>query len=125
MLLATRVEGATGSTSGDLESMALVRYLVHDVEVAVTFYSTALGFRLDRQFGPAMAILSRGDLTLWLAGPVASASRTLPDGRTPASGGWNRFVLEVEDLATFVEGLRQKGVRFRSDVVSGPGGKQI
>jgi catechol 2,3-dioxygenase-like lactoylglutathione lyase family enzyme len=105
--------------------MAQVRYIVHDVEAAVAFYSAALGFCLDRQFGPAMAILSRGDLTLWLAGPTASASRRLPDGRTPEPGGWNRFVLEVDDLDALIDDLRRKGVQFRTEVVSGPGGRQI
>ena len=105
--------------------MAPIRYLVRDVDEAVKFYSTALGFRLDRQFGPAMAILSRNDLTLWLAGPTASASRRVSDGRSPEPGGWNRFVLEVSDVTSLVERLRAQGVRFRGEVVKGPGGQQI
>src|SRR5687767_10436649 len=105
--------------------MASVRYFVTDVQQAVDFYSTHLEFTVRQQFGPNMAILTRDDLTLWLAGPNASASRPMPDGRTPAPGGWNRFVLEVKDLAAAVSKLKAAGVRFRNDIVSGPGGQQI
>jgi catechol 2,3-dioxygenase-like lactoylglutathione lyase family enzyme len=105
--------------------MASVRYIVHDVDQAVAFYTESLGFRLQQQFGPAMAILARDDLTLWVAGPAASASRPMPDGRQPEPGGWNRFVLQVDDLETLVAGLRQRGARFRNDIVTGPGGRQI
>jgi catechol 2,3-dioxygenase-like lactoylglutathione lyase family enzyme len=105
--------------------MATIRYLVHDVGAAVDFYAGALGFEVKQRFGPAMAILARGDLTLWVAGPMASAARPMPDGRKPEPGGWNRFVIEVDDLVGFVEGLRQRGVSFRNDIVEGPGGKQI
>jgi len=105
--------------------LASVRYLVHDVAAAVEFYTGALGFQLKQQFGPAMAILTRGDVTLWAAGPMASAARPMPDGRKPEPGGWNRFVIEVEDLASFVAALRAKGVAFRNEIVEGPGGKQI
>jgi catechol 2,3-dioxygenase-like lactoylglutathione lyase family enzyme len=105
--------------------MATVRYLVRDVGAAVAFYTSALGFELKQQFGPAMAILARGDLTLWVAGPMASAARPMPDGKKPEPGGWNRFVVEVEDLAGLVAKLRERGVAFRNEVVEGPGGKQI
>jgi catechol 2,3-dioxygenase-like lactoylglutathione lyase family enzyme len=104
--------------------LASVRYLVHDVDQAVAFYA-GLGFALRQQFGPAMAILARDDLTLWLAGPRASASKPMPDGRLPEPGGWNRFVLPVSDLMATVAALRDQGVRFRNDVVDGPGGRQI
>jgi catechol 2,3-dioxygenase-like lactoylglutathione lyase family enzyme len=104
--------------------MASVRYLVRDVDQAVTFYAH-LGFALRQQFGPAMAIMARDDLTLWLAGPRASAARAMPDGRTPEPGGWNRFVLQVTDLAGAVATLRGQGVAFRNDIVEGPGGRQI
>jgi catechol 2,3-dioxygenase-like lactoylglutathione lyase family enzyme len=104
--------------------MVSVRYLVHDVDQAVAFYKR-LGFETRQQFGPAMAILSRDDLTLWLAGPRASAARPMPDGRTPEPGGWNRFVLQVTDLADQVRTLRAAGVPFRNDIVDGPGGRQI
>jgi catechol 2,3-dioxygenase-like lactoylglutathione lyase family enzyme len=105
--------------------MASVRYFVRDVGEAVAFYTRQLGFELKQQFGPAMAITRRGDLTLWLAGPGASATRPMPDGRKPEPGGWNRFVLEVEDLAGLVATLRQRGVTFRNEILEGPGGKQI
>jgi catechol 2,3-dioxygenase-like lactoylglutathione lyase family enzyme len=105
--------------------MAHVRYIVKDVDAAVAFYTTHLGFALGQQFGPAMAILSRGDLTLWVAGPAASASRPMPDGRQPVAGGWNRFVVQVDDLPALVEKLKRDGVPFRNEIVRGPGGQQI
>jgi len=105
--------------------MATVRYLVTDVSEAIAFYREALGFEVKQQFGSAMAILARGDLTLWLAGPAASASKPMPDGRKPEPGGWNRFVIEVSDLPDAVARLRKNGVSFRNDIVEGPGGKQI
>lgn len=105
--------------------MVAVRYLVHDVDRAVAFYGDRLGFRLEQKFGAAMAIMELGELRLWLAGPGASASRPMPDGRKPDAGGWNRFVIEVDDLAAMVMQLRQAGVIFRNDIVTGPGGKQI
>ncbi len=103
----------------------MVRYLVQDVEAAIAFYTGHLGFQLEQQYGPAMAILSRGEDRLWLAGPMASASKAMPDGRQPQPGGWNRFVLLVEDLEALVAGLRDAGVVFRNDVLEGPGGKQV
>ena len=105
--------------------MASIRYIVRDVDAAVAFYTGKLGFTLDQQFGSAMAILKRGDLTLWVAGPAASASRPMPDGRKPEPGGWNRFVLQVDDLPDLVARLRAEGVAFRNDIVKGPGGQQI
>ncbi|BAV46447.1 glyoxalase [Mesorhizobium sp. 113-1-2] len=105
--------------------MATVRYLVSDVELAIAFYTRHLGFVLRQQFGPAMAILRRDDLTFWLAGPTASAARPMPDGRTPEPGGWNRIVLEVEDLAALIVRMREAGVPFRNEIVDGPGGRQI
>ena len=105
--------------------MASVRYLVRDVPAAIGFYTAHLGFALRQQFGPAMAILERGDLTLWLAGPMASAAKPMPDGRVPEPGGWGRFVLEVDDLPGLVARLREAGVAFRNDILDGPGGRQI
>ncbi len=104
--------------------MASVRYLVHNVDQAIAFY-TQLGFTLRQQFGPAMAIVAHEDLTLWLAGPRASAAKPMPDGKVPGPGGWNRFVLQVADLAGLVATLRAQGVNFRNDIVDGPGGRQI
>ena len=105
--------------------MAQVRYIVHDVTAAVAFYTTHLGFAVVQQFGPAMAILKKDDLTLWVAGPTASASKPMPDGTVPSPGGWNRFVLEVPDLAALVASMKAAGVPFRNESVTGPGGKQI
>ena len=105
--------------------MATVRYLVSDVDAAVGFYVGRLGFDLVQQFGPNMAITRNGDLTLWLAGPGASAARPMPDGRTPEPGGWNRIVIETEDLDALVAGLAASGVAFRNQIVTGPGGRQI
>lgn len=105
--------------------MATVRYLVSDVDRAVAFYTGHLGFALIEQMGPAFAILRRDDLTLRVAGPHASASRPMPDGSQPVPGGWNRFVVEVDDLESLVARLRESGVRFRNDILTGVGGKQI
>ena len=105
--------------------MAVIRYLVNDVDVAVKFYTNILGFELVEKWGPPFAMVKRGDLTLWLSGPGSSASRPLPDGSKPVPGGWNRLVLETDDLASLVAKLTQFGAQFRSEIVSGPGGKQV
>jgi catechol 2,3-dioxygenase-like lactoylglutathione lyase family enzyme len=105
--------------------MAVARYLVDDVDAAVGFYTDQLGFTLERRMGPAFAIVSHGDLALWLSGPQSSAARPMPDGRQPEPGGWNRLVLVVDDLDARVDAMRGAGLRFRNEVVSGPGGKQI
>jgi len=105
--------------------MATVRYMVKDVDASVAFYTQHLGFAVKQQFGANIAILTRDDMTLWVAGPNASAGRRMPDGRKPEPGGWNRFVIEVDDLAKVVARLRKAGAPFRNDIVTGPGGKQI
>jgi catechol 2,3-dioxygenase-like lactoylglutathione lyase family enzyme len=105
--------------------MAQVRYIVDDVDAPVAFYVSKLGFELEQQFGPNFAILVNDDLKLWLAGPKASASRPMPDGAQPNPGGWSRFALIVDDLTSLVSKLKDDGVRFRNDIVEGPGGKQI
>ncbi|MEM7616573.1 MAG: VOC family protein, partial [Pseudomonadota bacterium] len=99
--------------------------IVQDVDDAVEFYSEKLGFALEQQFGPAMAILSKDDLQLWLAGPPASASKPMPDGAQPVPGGWARIVLPVVGLDALVTRLRAAGVTFRNEIVEGPGGRQI
>ncbi len=104
--------------------MATIRYFVSDVEEAVAFYTQQLGFSLDQQFGP-IAMVSREDLQLWLSGPRTSAARPMPDGRIPEPGGWNRLVIQVDDLTSLVEKLRGEGTHFRNEIISGPGGKQI
>jgi catechol 2,3-dioxygenase-like lactoylglutathione lyase family enzyme len=105
--------------------MATVRYLVADVDRSVAFYRDHLGFELVEQMGAAFARVRRDDLVLWLSGPASSAARPMPDGRQPAPGGWNRLVLEVDDLAGQVERSTASGVTFRNAIVTGPGGKQI
>jgi catechol 2,3-dioxygenase-like lactoylglutathione lyase family enzyme len=105
--------------------MAVIRYLVNDVDVAVAFYLDILGFQLVEKWGPPFAMVKRGDLTLWLSGPGSSASRPLTNGSKPLPGGWNRLVLETDDLVSLVEKLTQSGARFRSEIVSGPGGEQV
>jgi catechol 2,3-dioxygenase-like lactoylglutathione lyase family enzyme len=105
--------------------MAIVRYIVDDVAAAVAFYTGPLGFVLVRQYGPAMAILTRGDLELWCAGPPSSAAKPMPDGRRPMPGGWSRIVLAVEGLEALAATLAKDGVVARGAIVSGPGGRQL
>ena len=102
-----------------------VRYIVDDVDAAVAFYTAHLGFTLMSKTLPAFADVVRGDLRLLLSGPESSAGRPMPDGRRPVPGGWNRIHLVVDDLAAEVARLRSAGIRFRSDIVTGPGGSQI
>jgi len=105
--------------------MATIRYMVGEVEPAIAFYTGMLGFELAERMGPAFAIVSKGDLNLWLSGPQSSAARPMPDGRQPESGGWNRFVVEVDDIEAIVNTMKAADIKFRNDVVTGPGGKQI
>jgi catechol 2,3-dioxygenase-like lactoylglutathione lyase family enzyme len=102
-----------------------VRYMVDDVDAAVAFYTSHLGFTLLSKAGAAFADVTRGDLRLLLSGATSSAGRPMPDGRRPAPGGWTRIQLVVSDLAAEVERLRAAGVPFRNDIVIGPGGAQI
>jgi catechol 2,3-dioxygenase-like lactoylglutathione lyase family enzyme len=113
------------SFASEVDIMATVRYLVGDVDRSIAFYTEYLGFKLEQSMAPAFARVSKGDLTLWLAGPPSSAARPMPDGRRPEPGGWNRFVIELEDIETNVDKLKSAGLRFRNEVVKGPGGKQI
>jgi len=105
--------------------VAAIRYLVHDVDAAIEFYVDRLGFTLAEQMGPAFAIVTRDELSLWVSGARSSAARPMPDGRQPEPGGWNRLVIEVDAIDDLIEELRASGVTFRNDVVTGPGGKQI
>jgi catechol 2,3-dioxygenase-like lactoylglutathione lyase family enzyme len=102
-----------------------IRYMVDDVERAVDFYTRLFDFELVFSAAPAFAAVSRGALRLLLSGPKSSAGRPMPDGRTPAPGGWNRMHFIVDDIHREVERLRQAGVAFRNDVITGPGGSQI
>ena len=102
-----------------------VRYIVHDVDAAVAFYCEHLGFQVVMHPAPAFAMLSRGDLRLVLSAPnPMGGGQSLPDGTRPEPGGWNRFAVEVADLAATVERLRAAGAHFRSDIITGVGGKQ-
>ena len=102
-----------------------VRYQVKDVAHAAAFYTEHLGFKLEHQQLPAFAIVSLGDLKLLLSGPGASGSRPMPDGRRQEPGGWNRIVLRVTDLPARIEALKKAGLRFRNEMETGPGGRQI
>ena len=104
--------------------MATFRYLVNEVDTSIEFYTKHLGFELIEQMGPAFAIVARGDLNLWLSGPQTSAARPMPDGRKPEAGGWNRFVMEVDDIESLVASMKSAGVPFRNNIITGPGGKQ-
>ena len=106
--------------------MASVRYFVDQVDEAVAFYTSNLGFEVKQSFGQAIAILVRDDLTLLVSGPRASASQPMLDGTTPSpGGGWNRFLLTFDDLDSVVNRLKANGVKFRNDILDGVGGKQI
>ncbi len=102
-----------------------VRYMVDDVAAAIDFYSTWFGFTVRTSALPAFADVTRGNLRLLLSGPDSSAGRPMADGKRPRPGGWNRIHFVTDDLAAEVERLRAGGVRFRNDVVTGPGGSQI
>lgn len=104
-----------------------VRYIVNDVAAAIAFYSQDLGFTEVMHPAPSFAMLSRGDLRLVLSAPGGGpgGGQAMPDGTMPQPGGWNRFAIEVTDLAGTVERLRGNGVRFRNDIVTGTGGRQI
>ena len=101
-----------------------VRYQIRDVDRAVAFYTQTLGFTLKHQQGKAFASVSCDGVDLFLSGPGSSGARPLPDGEQHP-GGWNRLVLAVDDLSSVAATLRQRGVQFRSEIVSGPGGKQV
>jgi glyoxylase I family protein len=102
-----------------------VRYQVKDVQRAIAFYTDTLGFKLDMQNLPAFGQVSRNGLKLILSGPGASGSRSMPDGGQQQPGGWNRVLLQVQDLAALITYLKDVGVRFRNQLEVGPGGKQI
>src|SRR5215472_1505519 len=104
-----------------------VRYIVNDVDAAIAFYCQHLGFTEVMQPAPAFAMLTRADLSLVLSdpNPAGGGGQPMPDGKQQQPGGWNRFAIEVSDLAATVDALRKAGVRFRNNIVTGVGGKQI
>ena len=107
--------------------MVQVRYIVDNVDAAIDFYVNLLGFHLDMHPAPPFAMLSLGDLRLVLSAPNPSGGggQPMPDGTQQKPGGWNRFAIQVDDLDATVKKLRQSGARFRNDIVTGVGGKQI
>lgn len=103
-----------------------VRYIVNDVDAAISFYTERLGFKVDMHPAPGFAAVSRGELSLLLNKPGAGgAGQAMPDGRAPAPGGWNRIQIEVDDLAATVARMRAAGCCFRNEIVTGMGGRQI
>ena len=104
-----------------------VRYIVHDVDAAIAFYTTQLGFRLEMHPAPPFAMLSRGELRLVLSAPNVrgGGGQAMPDGTVPQPGGWNRFAIQVDGLEAMVARLRAAGVHFRNEIVTGVGAKQI
>ena len=109
---------ATSSTVG-------VRYMIDDVPAAIAFYTNHLGFTVEQDASPAFAAVTRNGVRLLLSGPTSSGRRPMPDGTRPVPGGWNRLHLQVDDLAGEVQRLRAADLRFRNDIISGPGGSQI
>jgi catechol 2,3-dioxygenase-like lactoylglutathione lyase family enzyme len=107
------------------EETVNVRYMVDDVEAAVAWYTTHLGFSVLTSYPPAFADVKRGALRLLISGPTSSAGRPMADGERPGPGGWNRIHLIVDDLSAEVDRLKAAGVKFRNDIVSGPGGSQV
>ena len=110
---------------GFIRSVHGVRYQVKDVSRSVAFYTQRLGFELRHQQLPAFANVSLGDTQILLSGPGASGSRPMPDGQQQEPGGWNRVVLRVVDLPEFIAELKKEGLRFRNEMETGPGGRQI
>ena len=106
-------------------STVSIRYMIDDVPAAIQFYTTYLGFSLDRDASPAFASVSRDGVRLLLSGKTSSGRQAMPDGREPVPGGWNRIHIQVEDLAAEVKRLREAGLKFRNEIVKGPGGSQI
>ena len=106
-------------------STVSIRYMIDDVPIAVKFYTTYLGFAIEKDAGPAFASVTRDGVRLLLSGKTSSGRRAMPDGREPVPGGWNRVHIQVKDLAAEVKRLRDAGLKFRNDIISGPGGSQI
>ncbi len=107
------------------EEQVSVRYMVNDVDEAIGFYTRHFGFQLGQNASPAFAEVNRGRLRLLLAGPKSSAGRPMPDGRQPQPGGWNRIHFIVDDIAAEAGRLREAGISFRNEIITGPGGRQV
>ena len=109
----------------DPDQMVNVRYMVDDVAASIDFYTKHLGFEVRTNAAPAFADVTRGNLRLLLSGPASSAGRPMPDGAKTGPGGWNRIHFVVDDLDAEIARLRDAGLEFRNEVVTGPGGSQI
>jgi glyoxylase I family protein len=114
-----------GRQQASIKSVHGIRYQVKDVARAVAFYTQRLGFTVEHQQLPAFASVSLGDTRMLLSGPGASGSRPMPNGEPQEPGGWNRVVLRVSDLPGVIAELKEAGVRFRNEVETGPGGRQV
>ena len=120
-----RADSSAAVSQSFVKGLWGVRYQVKDVTRSVNFYTQQLGMKLDLQHLPAFAQVSVGNLKLVLSGPGASGSRPMPDGRQQETGGWNRIMLQVDDLPARLESLKKAGMHFRNEIEVGPGGKQI
>jgi catechol 2,3-dioxygenase-like lactoylglutathione lyase family enzyme len=105
--------------------MAVALYIVDDVDAALAFYTEVLGFELVQRWGPPFASIGKGGQQVWLSGPGTSARKAMPDGGEPVPGGWNRIVVEVDDIEAVVAQLRGRGATFRNEPLPGPGGTQV
>lgn len=106
-------------------STVSIRYMIDDVPAAIEFYTKHLAFALEMDASPAFASVTRDGVRLLLSGKTSSGRRAMPDGRQPVPGGWNRIHIQVEDLAAEVKRLRKAGLKFRNEIITGPGGSQI
>jgi len=123
--MAGKGRGDAGGKHPFVQGVHGVRYQVKDIARSVAFYTTHLGFTLEHQQPPAFASVSLGGVQILLSGPGASGSRPMPSGQKQEPGGWNRIVLRIKDLPGFIEALKKAGLRFRNEMETGPGGKQI
>jgi glyoxylase I family protein len=123
--MSTSSSTAGANTAQFIKGVHGVRYQISDVARAVEFYTANLGFKLEHQQLPAFASVSLGDAHVLLSGPQASGSRPMPNGRRQEPGGWNRIVLRVRDLPACIAAMKSAGLRFRNEMETGPGGKQI
>ena len=123
----SRAQAKSESADGEKQAFRVwaIRYQIKDVNRAIAFYTQHLGFKLEQQQGAAFARISNGNLSVLLSGPGSSGSRPMPDGRRQQPGGWNRIVLQVDDLSSVVTEMKKSGFHFRNEIETGPGGKQI
>src|SRR5262245_50423569 len=121
----SKASKAAKQKEGKPMSTVSIRYIIDEVPAAIKFYTTHLGFELETDASPAFASVTRDGVRLLLSGRTSSGRRAMPDGREPVPGGWNRIHIQVDDLAAEVKRLRDAGLKFRNDIITGPGGSQI